>query len=279
MWEDEKKKKGKTERLFSNGVIILVFLILSAQAVFFTRHLIERHRAMQEAPQQEETQAPQDNVQDNTHGQEGLSARNGSSAQAPPSRSGSQASSGVADRYGRTSSVTADTRSGSTSTSAGSSPHTDSTRDNRNAHNTSRSYFHDGWKWDMVELNSADSATLDDLPGIGPYYAKQILKYRERLGCYADIGQLLDIRGFDTARLERLADRLYIEPSSVKSLDLQAMSVDSMASHPYIGPYAAKGIDRLRRTVPDSLFSLQTIMDNGILSPAQARRLALYVKN
>lgn len=40
MWEEEKKRKGRTERLFSNGVIILVFLILTAQAVFFTRHLI-----------------------------------------------------------------------------------------------------------------------------------------------------------------------------------------------------------------------------------------------
>ena len=39
MWEDEKKRqKGKSERLFSNGVVILVFLILAAQSVFFTLH-------------------------------------------------------------------------------------------------------------------------------------------------------------------------------------------------------------------------------------------------
>ena len=44
MWEEEKKRKGRTERLFSNGVIILVFLILTAQAVFFTRHLIINSR-------------------------------------------------------------------------------------------------------------------------------------------------------------------------------------------------------------------------------------------
>ena len=129
-----------------------------------------------------------------------------------------------------------------------------------------------------VELNSADSAALDALPGIGPWYAKQILSYRERLGTYADVSQLLDIRGFDTARLNRLYGYVFIDPASVRGLDLRTMSVDSMASHPYIGPYAAKGIDRFRRTVPDSVFSLQAIVENGILSGMQARRLSLYMR-
>ena len=137
-------------------------------------------------------------------------------------------------------------------------------------------YRYDGWKWDMVELNSADSAALDALPGIGPYYARQILAYRERLGFYADISQLLDIRGMDTARLNRLSGRLYIAPESLRPLDLYTMPVDSMAAHPYIGPYAAKGIDRLRRTLPEAEFTFQTILDSKILPEAQARRLALY---
>ena len=135
---------------------------------------------------------------------------------------------------------------------------------------------HDGWNWDRVELNSADSAALDALPGIGPYYARQILAYRERLGFYADISQLLDIRGMDTARLRRLADRLYIAPESLRPLDLYSMPLDSLTAHPYIGPYAAKGIDRLRRTLPEAEFTFQAILDSRILPPAQARRLALY---
>ena len=108
------------------------------------------------------------------------------------------------------------------------------------------------------------------------WYARQILAYRERLGFYADISQLLDIRGMDTARLRRLADRLYIAPESLRPLDLYTMPLDSLAAHPYIGPYAAKGIDRLRRTLPEAEFTFQAILDSRILPPAQARRLALY---
>ena len=316
MWEDmDSRKKSKGQRLFSNGVVVLVCLILAAQAVFFGKYLIDGRRAMREGPRLEEAQAPQDN----TPGQEGLSARDGSSAQALPPRTGSQGPSGGADRHGpsitgqgesssrrtggtsydgqpgRTSSATAATRPGSssdnhpseqtfspvpatTSTPAtDSSPHTDSPRDSRATnHSPTPSYPHDGWSWDRVELNSADSAALDALPGIGPYYARQILAYRERLGFYADISQLLDIRGMDTARLRRLADRLYIAPESLRPLDLYTMPLDSIAAHPYIGPYAAKGIDRLRRTLPEAEFTFRAILDSRILPPAQARRLALY---
>ena len=297
MWEDmdsRSRKKSKGQKLFSNGVVVLVCLILAAQAVFFGKYLIDSRRTMREGQRQEEAQAPQDNVQDNSPAQEGSSAWEGQSAQAPPSRSGSRSSSGGTDRHGRTSSATAAARSGSTSgnhpsertfspepastpaSAAGSSPHTDSPRDSRTNHSPTLSYPHDGWSWDRVELNSADSAALDALPGIGPYYARQILAYRERLGFYADISQLLDIRGMDTARLRRLADRLYIAPESLRPLDLYSMPLDSLAAHPYIGPYAAKGIDRLRRTLPETEFTFQAILDSRILPPAQARRLALY---
>ena len=291
MWEDmdsRSRKKSKGQRLFSNGVVVLVCLILAAQAVFFGKYLIDSRRAMREGQRQEELQASQDNIQDNTPGQEGLSARDGSSAQVPPSRSGSRSSSETAAQTGGTSDNHLSERTFSTvpastpASAAGISTHTDSiqgsdsARNSRNSYSPTRSYSHDGWSWDRVELNSADSAALDALPGIGPYYARQILAYRERLGFYADISQLLDIRGMDTARLRRLADRLYIAPESLRPLDLYSMPLDSLAAHPYIGPYAAKGIDRLRRTLPEAEFTFRTILDSKILPEAQASRLALY---
>ena len=292
MWEDmdsRSRKKSKGQRLFSNGVVVLVCLILAAQAVFFGKYLIDSRRAMREGQRQEEAQAPQDNDQNNTPGQEGLSitGQGGSSSR----RTGGTSYEG---QPGRTPSVTAAVRSGSTSdnhpsertfspepastptSAAGSSPHTDSPRDRRTGYSPTLSYPHDGWSWDRVELNSADSAALDALPGIGPYYARQIIAYRERIGFFADISQLLDIRGMDTARLRRLADRLYIAPESLRPLDLYTMPIDSLAAHPYIGPYAAKGIDRLRRTLPEAEFTFQAILDSKILPEAQARRLALY---
>ena len=45
-----------------------------------------------------------------------------------------------------------------------------------------------------VELNTADSAMLDAVRGIGPYYAKKILRYRELLGGYYSVEQLKEIK-------------------------------------------------------------------------------------
>ena len=282
MWEDmDSRKKSKGQRLFSNGVVVLVCLILAAQAVFFGKYLIDGRRAMREGQRQEEAQAPQTEKvpapQDNATGRESPSAKEVASVQEGPAAHPSPARAGSSSDNHPSEQTFSPVPATTSTPAADSSPHTDSPRDSRATnHNPTLSYPHDGWSWDRVELNSADSAALDALPGIGPYYARQILAYRERLGFYADISQLLDIRGMDTARLRRLADRLYIAPESLRPLDLYSMSLDSLAAHPYIGPYAAKGIDRLRRTLPEAEFTFQAILDSRILPPAQARRLALY---
>lgn len=145
--------------------------------------------------------------------------------------------------------------------------------------NKLESYYYDGWKWDMVELNSADSAALVELPGIGGYYAKQIIRFREKLwGSYANIEQLLEIRGIDTTLLKRIDDRIYIEPSSVISIDLSKVSVDSLAKHPYIGGFTAKGIERFRKLYPNEEVTVEKLLEKSIISKAQAYRLKRYCK-
>jgi len=134
------------------------------------------------------------------------------------------------------------------------------------------------WKWDVVELNSADSAALDDLPGIGGYYAKQILRLRERLGAFTEVGQLLEIRGIDSARVARLATRVRIDSSAIVWLDLNTVPEEVLAQHPYVGKVAARGIVRLRETLPEGEFSLESIVSNGILTEGAALRLGRYVE-
>lgn len=91
-----------------------------------------------------------------------------------------------------------------------------------------------------VDLNTADSASLDSLPGIGPYFAKKIIRYRQRLGFYVDIRQLLEIEGFGEERYLGLKDAVYL--SDVQPLDIATADSLFMARHPYIGPYRCRAI-------------------------------------
>lgn len=57
-----------------------------------------------------------------------------------------------------------------------------------------------------VDLNTADEAALDTLPGIGPATAAAIVDHRERHGPFASVEGLLEVRGIGEAKLAALRD-------------------------------------------------------------------------
>lgn len=58
----------------------------------------------------------------------------------------------------------------------------------------------------LVDLNVADAATLETLPGIGPATAAAIIDHRERNGPFASVDGLLEVRGIGEAKLAQLRD-------------------------------------------------------------------------
>lgn len=62
----------------------------------------------------------------------------------------------------------------------------------------------------QIDINAADSAAFDNLPGIGPYYAAKMVEYRENIQGYTYPEQLLDIWNFGQERLDGLLDLIVI---------------------------------------------------------------------
>lgn len=63
-----------------------------------------------------------------------------------------------------------------------------------------------------VPLNTADSAELQKLPGIGPVLAGRILRQRERRGSYERVKDLTAVRGIGPVTVRRLESRVRLEP-------------------------------------------------------------------
>jgi competence protein ComEA len=61
-----------------------------------------------------------------------------------------------------------------------------------------------------VDLNTADLATLDSLPGIGPATARAILEERARRGGFRSTRDLLRVPGIGEGRFARLKDRVRV---------------------------------------------------------------------
>jgi len=96
----------------------------------------------------------------------------------------------------------------------------------------------------QIDLNAADSLMLVSLPGIGPYYARRIIRYRQQLGGYARTAQLLEIDGLSDSVMKWfiITDTVPLNPVRVNSL-----SLTELRNHPYLNFYQARAILDFRR--------------------------------
>ena len=59
----------------------------------------------------------------------------------------------------------------------------------------------------QININTANEAEIDSLPGIGASFAKKIIEYRRTKGRITKIEQLLEIPRFGKSRLEKIKSR------------------------------------------------------------------------
>ncbi|MBR4087678.1 MAG: helix-hairpin-helix domain-containing protein [Bacteroidales bacterium] len=135
----------------------------------------------------------------------------------------------------------------------------------------------------MCNLNTADSAALVKLYGIGGYYARKILRYREALGgSFADVRQLLEIEGFTQERFAGIERSIFVNDSDVKGISLLNAGREFLERHPYIGPYAARGILSYIRlkgkdTFKGELHLLEQLVKERVITQNNAEKLKVYL--
>lgn len=128
----------------------------------------------------------------------------------------------------------------------------------------------------LLDLNLADSADFDGLPGIGGYFASRMVEYRRRLGGYYSYKeQLMDIYNFDKGKYDGLADLVTVDTTGVRPYPLWTLPEDSLRLHPYIGSYAvAHGIVLYRENNPASEWNIPALEKAGILKADMAGKLS-----
>lgn len=126
-----------------------------------------------------------------------------------------------------------------------------------------------------IELNTADTTELQRLRGIGPYYARQIARYREQLGGFYSAAQLKEIKGIDNERFSLFAEQYTLNAKLVKPINIGLAAEDQLKAHPYIGSEAAGKIVEYRRQIPIS--SLDELLKSGILPTDRIDKLSPYL--
>ena len=84
---------------------------------------------------------------------------------------------------------------------------------NANATSTRAGIFHptpeEQLNW-RVNLNTATEAELVQLPRIGPALAQRILDYREEIGGFETVDELLEVKGIGPATYEKISGYCYV---------------------------------------------------------------------
>lgn len=126
----------------------------------------------------------------------------------------------------------------------------------------------------LVDLNLADSAGFDALPGIGGWFASKIIEYRRALGGYSCKEQLLDIYRFDQEKYDGLCDLITVSPDYISPYPLWTLPADSLCKHPYIRNLeTAKAIVLYRDNNPPESWTVEELLRAGVLSEESASKL------
>ena len=124
-----------------------------------------------------------------------------------------------------------------------------------------------------VDVNAADTAMLRCIPGIGEKISEAIVRYRERLGGFHSVNQLLDIKIVSPELLE------WFEVSSspdIQKIDINHASFQKLNSHPYISYEQTKALlqyIRLYGAVKDEA----TLLSTGIFTEEELEKLRPYI--
>lgn len=62
----------------------------------------------------------------------------------------------------------------------------------------------------MVNINTANKAELEKLPGIGPVTAQRIIDYREKNGLFGSVTELTMVEGIGLTKLEAILDYITV---------------------------------------------------------------------
>lgn len=93
-----------------------------------------------------------------------------------------------------------------------------------------------------ISINLASVEELQFVKGVGPFFAKEIVKLRERYGGIIAVEQLLEIYNMDEEKINAIAPYFKIDANEVVKLDINTATLEELRRHPLIHSDMAKSI-------------------------------------
>jgi competence protein ComEA len=129
----------------------------------------------------------------------------------------------------------------------------------------------------IVDINTADSAKLTQIRGIGGGFATRIIRYRDRLGGFYKKEQLMEVWGVDSLMYQDIAPQLKIDAGKITKININKISLNNFTVFPYL-TYKQKNALVAYRDEHGDYSRLADLLNIPIIDEGILRKIEPYIK-
>lgn len=127
-----------------------------------------------------------------------------------------------------------------------------------------------------IDINTADTAQWRSLKGIGSFYAKRIVNFREKLGGFYSIQQVGETYGLPDSTFQMIKPFLLVNTAAIRQINLNTATVDELKVHPYIKGGLAHAIINYRNA-HGAFSSVEQLQNIGAIDEEVYKKIAPYL--
>ncbi len=98
----------------------------------------------------------------------------------------------------------------------------------------------------LIDINRADTTEWQKIRGIGPVFSRRITSYRELLGGFYSLEQLLEVYGMDSTRYQQIADHIFLDSIRLNTININTADFVTLIRHPYLERNQVNSILQMR---------------------------------
>jgi competence protein ComEA len=128
------------------------------------------------------------------------------------------------------------------------------------------------------DINTADTTQLKKIRGIGSRLSGRIIRFRDKLGGFAHLGQLREVYGLPAAVADSLHKYVFIQEGfRPRQINLNTASLQEMQAHPYLD-YRTARLILAYRTQHGSFQNLEDLARIHQISAGQLEKMRPYLR-
>lgn len=125
-------------------------------------------------------------------------------------------------------------------------------------------------------IETIDSTQLVSIKGIGPFYAKMIMRYERSLGGFLKPEQLLEVYKMTPEIYALLCAQLDFSAPNIRRISINNATVEVLDRHPYITRWQANSIVKMRIQL-GGFQSIQELRKSHLINAEDFEKLEPYV--